>query len=74
MVDRLVAAGRAVRRPHPDDRRSVLVEVTPAGSAESWAHWEPAIRAMDDVARALPAHEQAVVARYLRDVAQSVRG
>jgi len=69
LVDRLVAAGRVARRPHPGDRRSVLVEVTPAGAAESWSRWEPVIRAMDDVARAMSADEQAVVARYLREVA-----
>jgi DNA-binding MarR family transcriptional regulator len=68
LVDRLVAAGRVVRRPHPDDRRSVLVEVTPAGAAESWAHWEPVIRAMDAVARAMTPDERAVVVRYLAAV------
>jgi DNA-binding MarR family transcriptional regulator len=30
-VDRLEAAGLVARRPHPDDRRSTLVEITPAG-------------------------------------------
>ncbi|HET7902687.1 MAG TPA: MarR family transcriptional regulator [Candidatus Nanopelagicales bacterium] len=30
-VDRLEAAGLVVRRPHPDDRRSTLVEITPEG-------------------------------------------
>lgn len=32
-VDRLEAAGLVVRTPHPDDRRSTLVEITPEGSA-----------------------------------------
>ncbi|MDH2443385.1 MarR family transcriptional regulator [Amnibacterium sp. CER49] len=31
MVDRLVGNGLFVRRPHPTDRRSVHVELTPAG-------------------------------------------
>jgi DNA-binding MarR family transcriptional regulator len=31
VVDRLVADGFAVRRPSDDDRRAVLVELTPAG-------------------------------------------
>lgn len=30
-VDRLERQGRVVRRPNPDDRRSSLVELTPAG-------------------------------------------
>ena len=32
-VDRLEAAGLVERRPHPDDRRSTLVAITPAGTA-----------------------------------------
>ena len=31
MLDRLEAAGYAVRRRHPGDRRSLLVELTPSG-------------------------------------------
>mgnify|MGYP001553922971 CR=1 FL=1 len=32
-VDRLEKAGSCVRRPHPTDRRSSIVELTPAGVA-----------------------------------------
>jgi len=32
-VDRLEAAGLVVRRPHPDDRRSTLVEITANGTS-----------------------------------------
>ena len=32
-VDRLEAAGLVERRPHPEDRRSTLVAITPAGAA-----------------------------------------
>jgi len=32
-VDRLEAAGLVVRRPHPDDRRSTLVEITTTGTS-----------------------------------------
>jgi DNA-binding MarR family transcriptional regulator len=31
LVDRIQAAGHCRRRPHPDDRRSSLIELTPAG-------------------------------------------
>jgi DNA-binding MarR family transcriptional regulator len=31
IIDRLQAAGLVVRRPHPDDGRAVLAEITPAG-------------------------------------------
>lgn len=39
-VDRLEATGRCVRRPHPDDRRSSIVELTLQG-AEDLAVAEP---------------------------------
>jgi DNA-binding MarR family transcriptional regulator len=32
-VDRLEAAGHVVRRPHPDDGRAVLAEITDSGRA-----------------------------------------
>jgi DNA-binding MarR family transcriptional regulator len=32
LVDELVAAGHVTRRAHPDDRRAVLVELTPAAA------------------------------------------
>jgi DNA-binding MarR family transcriptional regulator len=32
-VDRLEKAGYSIRRPHPDDRRSSIVELTPDGVA-----------------------------------------
>jgi MarR family multiple antibiotic resistance transcriptional regulator len=43
LVDRLERGGMAVRRPHPDDRRSSLISLTPAGrsarrSGEQTAH------------------------------------
>lgn len=31
IIDRLQVAGLVVRRPHPDDGRAVLAEITPAG-------------------------------------------
>lgn len=73
LVDRLVAAGRAERRAHPDDRRSTLVHVTDRASEESWAVWEPVVRAMDAAARKLPAAERAVVSRYLRRVTSAMQ-
>jgi DNA-binding MarR family transcriptional regulator len=32
VVDRVAAAGHCVRRPNPDDKRSSLIELTPAGA------------------------------------------
>lgn len=40
MLDRLTLAGLLVRRPHPTDRRSLLVELTPHGHATIGAAYE----------------------------------
>jgi DNA-binding MarR family transcriptional regulator len=32
VVDRVVAAAHCIRRPNPDDKRSSLIELTPAGA------------------------------------------
>ncbi len=42
MVDRLEARGLAERRPHPSDRRSRLVALTPAGG-KLWSQIERAV-------------------------------
>jgi DNA-binding MarR family transcriptional regulator len=46
VVRRLEARGRITRRPHPDDGRSHLLELTPAGDSEWRAGW-PALQRID---------------------------
>lgn len=57
LADRLVADGLATRAPNPDDRRSVVLAVTDAGSrtledvlAQGALHVERLLRRMDDAA------------------------
>lgn len=48
VVDRLEAAGLLARKPHPDDRRSLLVELTDQGVTvitEAYGHYYAAIEA-----------------------------
>lgn len=63
LVDRLEAAGWVKRRPHPHDRRYLLVELTPSALGRT----PPALAAFHAQVRALaakvpPAHRPAVVA------------
>jgi len=49
LVDRLERDGLAKRRPHPGDRRSSLIALTPAGSAAASAGSEVADAALADL-------------------------
>ena len=71
LVDRLERAGWVRRRPHPNDRRSVLVELsgqaaerTPAGLAA----FHTRIRAL---AAAVPAAHQEAIASFLQAAAEA---
>lgn len=60
MVDRIEAAGHCVRRSNPDDRRSSIIELTPAGGsllATAAAVVEDELRAR--IGSALPAADLA---------------
>jgi DNA-binding MarR family transcriptional regulator len=65
LVDRLEAAGHVQRTPHPTDRRRVTLAVTPSARAFSVDAWLPGLRLVDDVCRALPPDEAAVVRAFL---------
>jgi len=60
VLDRLERRGLVARAPHPDDRRSVLVRLTPAGEASArrvataFAHLEARLPA-DEIRRVLAA-------------------
>ncbi|MBB3603051.1 DNA-binding MarR family transcriptional regulator [Mycolicibacterium sp. BK556] len=58
MVDRLVAAGLIDRRPHPESRRELVVELTTRGR---------------DVVRAVTAHRRDEIAQVVRKMPQRDR-
>lgn len=65
LVDRLENAGWVRRRPHPVDRRYVLIELTPRATAsapEGLTAYHAAIR---ELSRSVPAAEREVIASYL---------
>ncbi len=43
LIDRLERKGFVQRRPSPDDRRRVMVELTNSGSAQVWAAYGPMV-------------------------------
>ena len=73
MLDRLTLAGLLVRRPHPTDRRSLLVELTPHGRATIGAAFDVF---RDDVLRAVdgvPPVQVAALGSVLEAVAAALR-
>ena len=71
LVDRLENAGWVRRRPHPGDRRYVLIELTPrarASEPEGLAVYHAAVR---ELSKAVPATDRDVVAGYLAAAADA---
>lgn len=70
LVDRLEAAGHVERRPHPTDRRRLVVEPTPHAVEEVLGVIRPLVASLDAVAAGLAPDERQAVARYLRQVSE----
>jgi DNA-binding MarR family transcriptional regulator len=67
-VDRLTSRGLVERRPDPDDRRSVRVRLTPAGSAVVDAALADLVDAEHHMLDVLPREERRALATLLRRV------
>ncbi|MBN6051190.1 MarR family transcriptional regulator [Nonomuraea sp. RK-328] len=65
-IDRLAQAGLVVRRPDPEDRRGVLVSLTPAGLDRVDAAFAGLLRREHELLAGLGAEEQRALARLLR--------
>ena len=70
LVDRLEAMGHVERRPHPTDRRRLVVEPTPHAVEEVLGGIRPIVAGLDSVAEELTPGERQSVARYLRRVSE----
>src|SRR6516162_6320771 len=71
LVDRLEHAGWVRRRPHPDDRRYTLIDLTPKAAKdtpEGLNNYHGAIRAL---VTAVPARQREIIERFLRAAAES---
>ena len=67
-VDRLAAAGLVVRGPDPEDRRGVLVTLTPAGRRQVDAALSDLLAAEELMLAPLPAADRAQLAALLRQL------
>lgn len=70
LVDRLETMGHVERRPHPTDRRRLVVEPTPHAVEEVLGVIRPLVASLDAVAGELTPDERRSVARYLRRVSE----
>lgn len=65
LTQRLEAMGHVERRPHPNDRRRLVLEPTDHARQEAFALLVPLLAGMHAVAGTLTPAEQAVVERWL---------
>ena len=65
LVQRLESAGHLVRRPHPTDRRSVLVELSPELIARAEREFGPLVTDLERASLELTDDERQVVRRFL---------
>ena len=68
MLERLERAGHVTRTPHPDDRRSVVVEVTPHALDVGGVMFGTLAAHLAPVLDGRPDDELAVIARFLEEV------
>ncbi|WP_247649985.1 MarR family transcriptional regulator [Clavibacter capsici] len=73
VVDRLVAVGHVDRRPHPHDRRRVVVVPRPASVGRAMDELMPMIGGVARAADALTERERAIVLRFLGEVREVYR-
>lgn len=66
LVDRLQRLGHVRRRPDPDDRRRVLLELEDRATALGWSFFGPLISGAVGATRSFSPAEVATVERYLR--------
>jgi DNA-binding MarR family transcriptional regulator len=74
LLDRLERAGHIERRPHPTDRRRVLVELNPDARATITAMFTFTGQATARATRSLSGSELAAVKRFLKDLVDAYDG
>ena len=72
MVDHLEGAGHVVRKPHPRDRRSLVLEATPEAQERISEIFGAMYDTMMGVARSLDEAEAARTVRFLDDLADAL--
>jgi DNA-binding MarR family transcriptional regulator len=71
LIHRLQRAGHVTRNPHPRDRRSTVLRLTPAIEESATDAWAPLIAELDQLTRALSPSDQESVTRFIERVADA---
>ncbi|MBD2763093.1 MarR family transcriptional regulator [Kocuria sp. cx-116] len=72
VVDRLVRAGHAVREPHPDDRRRMIIRAVDASRATTMEHVYPMMSMVEEELEKLDERGRAAVLSFLTGTAASM--
>ncbi|NJC20964.1 DNA-binding MarR family transcriptional regulator [Arthrobacter pigmenti] len=72
LIDRLAKTGHVVRKPHPKDRRALILEATRNSDCEVRATLGEMHKRMKDVADSLSEEEAAVVVGFLSRMREAV--
>jgi DNA-binding MarR family transcriptional regulator len=72
LIDRLARSGRVRRKPHPRDRRALVLEASTASGAEVRQTMGMMHDRMVEVARSLPHEDAAVVVDFLSHMREAV--
>ncbi|MFC0681173.1 MarR family winged helix-turn-helix transcriptional regulator [Lysobacter korlensis] len=73
LIDRLESAGLVVRTPHPQDRRSLQLELTPEGTSKMNAVYDAFEMQVQEAVNAVPESHVRAANEYLAVVARTVR-
>lgn len=72
VVDRLVRAGHAVREPHPEDRRRMIIRAVESSRAKTMEHVYPMMSMVEDELEKLDQAGRDAVLQFLNGAASSL--
>ncbi len=73
LIDRLEQAGHVARRPHPSDRRRLVITATPRAEEAAYDALAPFFTELEAAGKSLSPEERIVVKRYLDRVLAAMR-
>jgi DNA-binding MarR family transcriptional regulator len=71
LIHRLQRPAHITRNPHPRDRRSTVLRLTPTIEESATEAWAPLIAELDQLTRALSPSEHETITRFLEGVADA---
>jgi DNA-binding MarR family transcriptional regulator len=66
LIHRLQRAGHITRNPHPRDRRSTILRLTPTIEQSATEAWAPLIAELDKITQDLPPSDHQSITRFLK--------